>query len=318
MSDPATPSGPPLFVVGSGRSGTTLVRLMLDTHAELAMPGESYFIPRLRRQFPDPIDPEVLTPALLRMPHFRNWKVAESSVWERVRTLEEPTFADVIEAAFLANADEHGKTRWGDKTPEYARRIPLLHSLWPDARFVHLIRDGRDVALGYLSRPWGPSTAWAAARKWRLLVSAAIRDGQPLGTSHYLEVRYEDLVADTKATMQAICGFADLPFDERMLDPAARRDHPNVAPEKFLAFNARSQGEIVAGARDWRTQMSPDDVRHFEAVAGRLLDDLGYGRRFPDVAVRERLEGAVRSGALDLRAVASDARKRLGWRFTRA
>ena len=318
MSDGPAANGPPLFVVGCGRSGSTLLRLMLDAHPDLAVPAESHFIPELRRRFPDPIDPEVLTPALLRTPHFRHWKVAESTVWERVRAMEGPSFADVIEAAFLANADEHGTTRWGDKTPIYVRSIPLLHALWPEARFVHLIRDGRDVALSYRSLHWGPDTVWAAARKWRHDVTAGIRDGQPLGTDRYLEVRYEDLVADTKAALQAICEFADLPFDETMLDPGARHDHPTLAPEEGRAFHARSQQEVATGARDWRTQMSPDDVHRFEAVAGRLLDDLGYERRFPDVGVRERLEGAVRSGALDLRAVASDARKRLGRRPSRA
>ena len=86
MSDPA----PPLFVVGCDRSGSTPLRLMLDAHPDLAVPGESHFIPELRRRFPDPVDPEVLTPALLRTPHFRHWKVAESSVWERVRAMEQP------------------------------------------------------------------------------------------------------------------------------------------------------------------------------------------------------------------------------------
>ncbi len=103
-----------------------------------------------------------------------------------------------------------------------------------------------------------------------------------------------------------------------MLDPGARQEHPTLAPEEGRAFHARSQEEVAAGARDWRTQMAPDDVRHFEAVAGELLGDLGYERRFPDVAARERVEGALRSGALDLRGAASHARKRLGRRSARS
>ena len=111
-------------------------------------------------------------------------------------------------------------------------------------------------------------------------------------------------MADAKAVLQAICAFADLPFDEAMLDPDARAEHPTLAPEEGRAFHARSQEEVAAGARDWRIADAADDVRHFEAVAGGLLGDLGYERRFPDVAARERVEGALRSGALDLRAAA--------------
>jgi hypothetical protein len=314
MPEDRSAGAPPLFVVGCGRSGSTLLRLMLDAHPDLAVPGESHFIPELRRRFPDPVAGDDLTAALLRTPHFRHWNVAESGVWERVRALEAPTFAEVVEAAFLANADEHGARRWGDKTPAYVRSIPLLHALWPDARFVHLIRDGRDVALSYLSLHWGPDTVWAAARKWRRDVGAGIREGQPLGTSRYLEVRYEDLVADPEETLRTICALAGLPFDERMLDPAARRRHPTLAPTEGRPFHARSEDEVAANVRDWRTQMSPEAVRRFEAVAGALLSDLGYERRFPDVPLRDRLEGAVRAGALDLRGHASGMRRSLGLR----
>ena len=315
MDDPEAPSGPPLFVVGCGRSGSTLLRLMLDAHPDLAVPGESHFIPQLRRMFPDPVDGGTLTAALLRTPHFRHWKVAESSVRERVRSLRTPTFAAVIASAFEANADEQGKRRWGDKTPIHVRSIPLLSGLWPDARFVHLIRDGRDVALSYLSLPWGPDTVWAAALKWRRDVGTGIRDGQPLGTSRYLEVRYEELVAAPADALRAICAFAGLRFDEAMLDPGARLGHPTLAPDAGRAFHARVQEEVTPGARNWRTQMSPGDVRRFEAVAGALLRDLGYERRFPAARLRDRVEGAVQSGAWELRTAASDARRSLSGRF---
>ena len=315
MTQLAPAAGPPLFVVGCGRSGSTMLRLMLDAHPDLAVPGESHFIPRLRRRFPDPVPRDELAAALMRTPHFRHWKVAESSVWDRVRSLEAPGFADVMEAAFLANADEHGKRRWGDKTPAYVHAIPLLHGLWPNARFVHLIRDGRDVALSYRSLHWGPDTVWAAAHKWRRDVTEGIRHGQPLGTDRYLEVRYEDLVADPKDTVGGICALADLPFDAAMLDPRARRHHPTLSPDEGRAFHARSEQAVTAGAREWRTQMSPADVRRFEAVAGALLADLGYERRFPDVGARDRVEGVIRTAAMDLRAAASDARASLGRRL---
>jgi sulfotransferase family protein len=311
MTDLAPPSGPPLFVVGCGRSGSTLLRLMLDAHPEFAMPGESHFIPELRRSYPDPIDVDAVTAALLRTPHFRHWKVSERAVWDRVRAVDAPSFADVVEAAFMGNADEHGKTRWGDKTPIYVQHVPLLATLWPDARFVHLIRDGRDVALSYLSLHWGPSTAWAAARKWRRDVTAGIRHGQPLGPSRYREVRYDDLVVDPRATLTAVTAFAGLGFDDRMLDPVARADHETLAPEEGRPFHARAAQPVQPDARDWRTQMEPDAVRHFEAIAGDLLHDLGYERRYPHVPSRDRVEGLARTAGLDAKALASEAKRAL-------
>src|SRR5437867_5518897 len=242
-------AGPPLFIVGCGRSGSTLLRLMLDAGPEIAIPGESHFIPQLFERFGGAADPDALASALMATPHFGHWKIPEGAVWERVRAIDPPTFADVIEAAYLANAGEHGKPRWGDKTPIYVRSIPLLAGLWPDARFVHLIRDGRDVALSYLSLHWGPSTISAAANKWRGDVTAGIRDGRLLGTSRYLEVRYEALVENAERELQRICEFADLKFAKEMLDASMREGHETLAPDEGRAFQDRKSTRLNSSHR---------------------------------------------------------------------
>src|SRR6266545_1616703 len=158
-------AGPPVFVVGCGRSGTTMLRLMLDAHPELAIPGESHFIPPLwsaRRRYlrGGRLDADLLLTELFRTLHFQMWKLPEAEVRRRVSGLMDPGFADVIGSVFAVYAEHQGKERWGDKTPIYVRHLPLLATLFGDARFVHLIRDGRDVTLSYLSVPWGPSTIW--------------------------------------------------------------------------------------------------------------------------------------------------------------
>ena len=317
MEGATGPTAPPLFVVGCGRSGSTLLRLMLDAHPDIGVPAESHFIPQLWRDHGGarPVDPRAIASALVATPHFGHWKIPEDAVLRRVEGLDRPSFADVVEAAFMANADVHGKSRWGDKTPVYVRSIPLLARLWPEARFVHLIRDGRDVALSYLSLHWGPSTIWSAARKWRRDVSAGIRDGQPLGTSRYMEVRYEALVAEPRETLGAICTFARLLFDEAMLDPSGRAGHETLAPDEGRRFHERSERGLDPAARDWRTQMSKADVRAFEAVAGSLLDDLGYERRFPGAAPKDRVEGVVRARGLDLVEFGSDVKRSIVRRF---
>jgi Sulfotransferase family len=310
-------AGPPLFIVGCGRSGSTLLRLMLDAGPDIAIPGESHFIPRLFERFGGRADPDAVASALMATPHFVHWKIDEGAVWECVRAVDRPAFADVIEAAYLANAHEHGKKRWGDKTPIYVRSIPLLAGLWPDARFVHLIRDGRDVALSYLSLHWGPSTIWEAARKWQRDVSAGMRDGRPLGASRYLEVRYESLVDDPERELRRICEFAELSFAPEMLDASKREGHETLAPDEGRPFHARSERKVETGARDWRTQMSEHDVRAIEAIAGDLLSELGYERRYPSTALVDRVNAAVRVGTLDVRAVGSRAKRVVARRIGR-
>src|SRR4051794_27962840 len=125
------------FVVGCSRSGTTLLRALLDAHPLLAVPPESHFAvaPRLRR--------------LGRDPWFRLWGIEPPDL----RGLD---VADAVRAVFAAYAAAQGKPRYADKTPHYVSHLPLLAERFPEARFVHVVRDGRDVALSLLEVPWGP------------------------------------------------------------------------------------------------------------------------------------------------------------------
>jgi Sulfotransferase family len=305
---------PPLFVVGCGRSGTTMLRLMLDAHPDLAIPGESHFITALwadRRRYngPNGLDVERLVRDVVRSPRFQLWKTPEAIVRRRVRQLERPTFESVMEATFASYAEHRGKTRWGDKTPIYVRSIPLLHRLFPNGRFLHVIRDGRDVALSYLTLPWGPDTIWRSAYKWRRDVSAGRRDGGRLRDGRYAEIRYESLVRDPRTTLEAICAFADLPFDHRMLEYHRDGAQRLEAREVRAKYHASAATPPKSGLRDWRNQMKDRDVVAFESVAGTLLSELGYERRFRDIGARRRAGATIRIAGYDLLGWGSRAKK---------
>jgi hypothetical protein len=301
-----------------------MLRLMLDAHPDLAVPGESHFIPALwrgRRRYArrdGGIDAERLARDIAATPHFGHWKIPAEPYLERVRALPDPSFADVVEAAFLANAAHHGKTRWADKTPIYVRQTGLLASLFPHARFVHLIRDGRDVAMSYLTLPWGPSTAWEAAYKWRRDVQAGLRATAALGPDRAMELRYENLVAAPRAELERLCAFAGLPFDPVMLRHAEDVDSSRLAPASGLAYHARSASPPRMGARDWRYEMVPPEVAKFEAIAGPLLERLGYERQRPSAPVTNRAQGVARGLAYRLQEAAGAARKGARSRLTGA
>jgi len=306
----------PFFVVGCGRSGSTMLRLMLDAHPDLAVPGESHFIPplwRRRREYERDgrLDADALAADIAGTPHFGHWKIPPEPYLEAIRALDRPSFAEVVERAFLANAENHGKRRWADKTPIHVRHIELLSRLWPSARFVHLIRDGRDVALSYLTVPWGPRTVLEAAWKWRRDVSAGRAASGALGPERYVELRYERLVEDPRGALEELCAFVDLPFDARMLDHAREVDRERLAPASGLPYHARAATPPAAGARDWRTEMSEGDAADFEALAGRLLADLGYppGPRRPGLESRAR--ASLAAAVLAARERAGEARKAL-------
>ena len=272
-------SAPPLLLLGVRRSGTTLLRVMLDRHPELAVPDESYFIPQLAHRHRARPDVDAFVDDLRRLPTLREWGAAP----ERVRARLRPgtTLGGAIAAVFEEYAAARGKRRWGDKTPLYMQHLPLLERLFPDARFVHLVRDGRDAALSFLQMPAGivtrswstPTSAEGFACQWRTEVEAAQALGRRVGPERYLELRYEHLVADPESELRRICALAGLPYDADMLGYAGNVDLSGKPHQQSLAKPP------TPGLRDWRADMAPDDAAAFEAIAGDLLRRLGYETR---------------------------------------
>jgi Sulfotransferase family len=283
-------SAPPVFVLGVRRSGTTLLRVMLDCHSQLAVPDESYFVPQLADRHRGRIDIDAFVDDLRRLPTLREWHLSVGAVRSRLRP-DQP-LGEAIAAVYETYAAARGKERWGDKTPMYMQHLPMLERLFPTALYVHLIRDGRDCALSFAQMPEGIVTrSWALPRdaagfacQWRAEVVAARQLGTRVGP-RYLEVRYERLVAEPEETLRAVCAHIDLPFEPAMLDYAANVDVTRQPHQQSL------RRPPTPGLRDWRADMDADDVRAFERVAGDLLAELGYETR-SGPTLRGRLERA--------------------------
>lgn len=295
-TDAPPAAGPPLFLVGCGRSGTTMLRGMLNAHPELAIPPESHFIPalwRVRGRFErgGTLDTRRMARAITRSSRFTQWEVPRELLERRIASARGGGFVEVVSAAFMAYADAHGKVRWGDKTPNYALDVALLAHIFPDARFVHLVRDGRDVALSLVEVPWWPWRLSEAAEVWARWAGCARADGRALG-DRYIEIRYERLVAEPERVLREVCTFAGLGYRPSML--GAGREAQGIAEHKKTYH--RHAGEAPAkGLRDWRRDMAPRDVAMFEAVAGGALEAFGYPRaheRLP-LGTRLRARGAV-------------------------
>ena len=286
----------PFFIVGSARSGTTLLRLMLNAHPEVAVPPESRFITELWTD-QEQVEVASFLQRLDAHPRFHTWDLPISAVRDELEGRATAPYSDAISAAFKAYARVHGKTRWGDKTPRYVEHIAFLAGLWTDARFIHLIRDGRDVALSYADVPFGPKTVGRAARLWSRRVKAGCDAGRALPRGSYIEVNYEDLVDDAEGEIKDICDFLDLDFDPGMLD------HTERARDSVLPRASMYNPNVVkppSKTRSWRDEMDPRHIAVFEAVAGDVLSELGYERRHPTPDARARLVGALGDVGLPL------------------
>ena len=288
-----TETGPPFCIVGSARSGTTLLRLMLNAHRDVAVPPESRFITELQ-QTNDPVDVESFLSKLAAHKRFDAWDLPLDAVRNEVEGERVP-YAEAIAAAYRAYARVHGKPRWGDKTPRYVMNIPFLAELFPDARFIHLYRDGRNVALSFAHVPFGPKNVGQAAALWSERVHKGLQDGRALPAGRYIEIRYEDLVDDAAGEAKDICEFLDLEFDSGMLDYTER------ARDAVLSRAAKYNPHVTekpSRTRSWEDEMPPDQVEVFEAVAGACLSELGYKRRYPTPSTSARLKATLGKAGL--------------------
>ena len=296
-SPPAAEAADPFFVVGTDRSGTTLLRLMLNEHPRLHVPPESGFVSGLMDALPVGAP---LSPAQLRLAgeivagHWRwkDWEVSEEVLKEALADASGGDLAAVVDRVFRIGTRQRGKQRWGDKTPIYVEEIDRLHRLFPRAKFLHLIRDGRDVGLSLRALGWRGRTVLDVARYWSRSVEAALAAGRPLGPGLYCELRYEDLVLDTEETLRRACAFLGEAFDGRML-----RFHES-APREIAAWERPIHAKLVrppapSDVGRWRREMSRTAVALFEAVAGPTLEAAGYAPHFRRSAPLQR--GAVRA-----------------------
>jgi Sulfotransferase family len=296
---------PYLFVVGCPRSGTTLLRRMLDAHPRIAMTRETHWIPAFAARANGEVTPELLS-EIRRHRKFENLNLPPSDV-ERAAA-GSPAYAAFVTALFDLYGEQAGKPLVGDKTPGYVRSIRVLHHLFPEARFVHLVRDGRDVCLSALAwerkeagfrrrfPTWADAPLTTCALWWRWHVLLGRQSGRELPAGLYYEMRYEELVARPEAELRALCSFLDVEYSAAMAKYHERR---RTTREGLSAKKAWLPP--TPGLRDWRTQMPPDDVAEFESGAGDALEKLGYERARPAVDPKRAAATAVVARAFQSR-----------------
>jgi adenylyl-sulfate kinase len=279
------------FIVGCARSGTTLLGRMVDAHPSLTAIHEMGWLPR------PPADRALVDAGgfirgtylerLIERPRFARYApmpVGRNELEALLHADKPIRYADFVAWLLDRHAAARGKPFVVNKSVDNAPHVATLAALWPKAKFVHLIRDGRDVSLSAMSWRRAPKLAqrfptWledpvvTSALWWEWHVRTAREAGAQLGPDRYWEVRYEELVRRPEATCAALCAFLGVPFDEAVVRFHEKRAQANGDLDAKHAWRPPTPG-----LRDWRTQMSLDDLTRWEAASGDLLDELAYPR----------------------------------------
>lgn len=284
------------FVVGAPRSGTTMLRLMLDAHPELAIPPETYFITKAQKAWraakrkPGEHEVEAFIDAVTNHKRWPDFHLDADDFAARVRERNPRKIGDGVRCFYEMYAEKIDKPRWGDKTPFYVRKMDLIHRVLPEARFVHIIRDGRAVALSIKDLWFGPDTIEGCAEFWVARLDEARAKAREL--PHYLEIIYEDLVRDPEPNLRKIADFIEIPFDERMVrfyenvdERIALETPPEEVAQDGRVVSTEERMKIMENLKRppdptridrWRQAMPAEDIATFEAIAGERLRELGY------------------------------------------
>jgi hypothetical protein len=250
----------PIFVIGSPRSGTTLLRLLLDSHTSISCGEETHFLRDL----------ETIVG--------RDWPLVETygldRAWwlARIRWLYEEFQGEVLARS--------GKSRWAEKDPTYTLHLPFIEDLFPSAIYVHLLRDGHDVVASFRDR-WGYTSAARAARsEWARYVRAAQALGRRLPADRFLELRYESLVSDPEPEARRLFDFLGEAWEPDVLAFDATEHR---ATDRYRWFTAQRRAAGGDDATIYRSRVgaggkSLDPVLRtlLRRRNGELLRRLGY------------------------------------------
>ncbi len=296
---------PYLFIVGCARSGTTLLHRIVDAHPLIAITPEMHWVSN-RLKTDGPHGEPLVTPEVIREladhKRFSHFELARADFEGLLGPGESVSYREFLGRLLGLYGRVREKPIVGNKTPAYVRHLPELHELWPEARFVHIVRDGRDVCLSILNwkkanktagryATWEEDPVSTTALWWERKVRSGHEAGAALGPELCHEMRYEDLIRDPEGECRALCRFLDLPYDAAMVrfsEGKTRTDLPDARKRPKRAWLP-----VTSGLRDWRTEMEVESVERFEAVAGELLDAFGYERAFPEPGP-EAMEHATR------------------------
>ena len=251
-----------LFVIGAPRSGTTFLSELL-TDTRYGRPLESHFISRYHERLHrygnlnEKANFSRLVKDINQERAVKQWELPLNvdSLWAEMP--DQVTFADIVDRLCLLRRGPSSPQAWGDKTPQYTRHMDIIHETFPEARFIYIVRDGRDVGLSLLKKSWGPHNVYACAVDWVASnqPSPLLDELQRRGQLVY--VKYEELLADPENNVNALYHFLG----------------ETISKQRINELCTRTRGDNML---KWKTEMSSRQLGIFEAVAGPTLKRLGY------------------------------------------
>jgi len=267
----------PIFILGCDRSGTTLLGAMLGSHRDHVCVPECQFVVEVFRSLrvsQDGFDPTRALKVTRRNWRFGFWKL-DPYMSPAVQQKIGGSYSRFIEWLVREYAKTKGKERcgvWVDHTPTNFRYAATLRSLFPDARFIHIVRDGRGVAASIMPLDWGPNTIMQAAHWWTERLAFGLAAESCFGPGSISRVHYEDLIRRPKETLRTLSAELGIEFTEAMIEGKGFQV-PRYSKNQHELVGSRP---VAARADAWKNSLTRRQIAIFEAITADLLAYLGY------------------------------------------
>jgi hypothetical protein len=282
INDESNLSCIPFFIIGSGRSGNTLLRSILSGNSDISIPPESYRIPFAIKKFHifNNRDWEDIVPQVLKefedCKEFYTWEIDITDVQKRLENIADSkrTLSNIFDELFCTYTEKHspGSKIWGDKTPMNTLYLDWIGTVFPRSKFIHIIRDGRDVASSYLKME-RYDTILEAANRWINSIESAQSFGSKI-KENYIEIRYEELVTKPEEVIKDTCDFLDIDYDSKMLDHTKQVKKLGDTDKEHHSNLSKPISSDSVGK--WRNNLSESDQESITKLLHKHLQRLGY------------------------------------------
>ena len=277
MQDKLNEQNPPVFILGVQRSGTTLLRLILNSHSYIAIPEEAAFLrPIIKKKY---IYNEISGKDLKRIynylknsPHYALWNYDSSKFLNWLEMQHSISLKEFINNLYMSYAESEGKIIWGDKTPSLLRKVDLLYRLFPEAKFIHIVRDGRDVFDSRRRMDSTKDNAAVMAIEWCYKIYKTERFLELLPPSNKYTLRYEDLLINPEETVKNLCGFMQVEYEPQMMDFYKKSKYYVGSHHSKLIFKPITSENL----QKWKLNLSGKEIKVLSLLAKRYLKKYGY------------------------------------------
>ncbi len=287
----------PFFILANPRSGSSLLRIICECNAKLTVPPESGFLLWWEQRYgnvssedlADPTKLEDMVDDVLTSKKIETWQLDKKKLLSFIKQQQPKDYATFGSLVYYFYGSSQGKSPvyWGDKNNYYIHHLEAIIRLYPEARFLHLVRDGRDVACSYLNLkhiesssayfPNLPTTVEAIASEWDENNKRIAAFLETLPKQQSLLIPYEDVVLHLETTARKICEFLGVAFDPNMLTYHQWNRARSIEPQETLDWKKKTlEKPDSSRINQYRNQLSPSEIKQFETTAAHSLQHYGY------------------------------------------